>query len=157
MTSNLLHRAAVLGLILSTAAGCAQAAGHGPVFGDWRGTQPGGSTDYYKTVELVLNGAPNAQSGRYRIATTEQNPGSLENNGTRRWGDVWTSEQQQVDGHTVMIIHLHNTLPGDINKYALESDGALHIVGPNGHVDHSSAGKLYTLRPVPHGKRFGRD
>jgi hypothetical protein len=156
MTSNMRQSAALLGLILGTIAGCAEAAG--PVFGDWRGTQPSGAAQYSKMVELVLNGPPDAQSGTYRIATTEYNPGALSGNGgTRRWGDAWTSEQRVVDGRKQMIIHLHNTLPGDLSTYELGSDGSLHVVDPNGQVDRTPAAKLYVLSPVQQGPRYGRD
>ncbi len=155
MTSNLRRSAAFLGLVLGTAAGCAQATG--PVFGDWRGTQPSGAAAFPKTVELVLDGPPGAQSGAYRIATSEHNPSEFSGNGTRRWGDVWTSEQRVVDGRTRTIIHLHNTLPGDLSTYELGDDGALHVVDPNGQVDRSPAAQLYVLSPVQPGRGYGRD
>jgi hypothetical protein len=141
--------------MLGTMAGCAQPTG--PIFGDWRGTQPSGAAQYPKSVELVLDGLPDAQSGRYNIATTEYNPGALSGNGgTRRWGDVWTSEQRVVDGRKQTIIHLHNTLPGDLSTYELGADGALHVVDPNGQVDRTPAARLYILSPVQPGPRYGR-
>ncbi len=156
MTSNLRCSAALLGLILGASPGCTPAT-TGPVFGDWRGTQPSGAASFPKSVELVLEGPPGAQSGTYRIATTEYNPGEFSGNGTRRWADSWTSEQRVVDGRTQTIIHLHNTLPGDLSTYELGADGALHVVNPNGQVDRSPAARLYVLSPVPQGPRYGRD
>ena len=109
----------------------------GPVYGSWRGTQPGPITNYPKEVELVLNGLPGAQSGTYRIASTQQGPGATVDSGTRRWGDSWSSEQRVEDGIPQTIIHLHNTLPGDISTYAVAADGTLRVVHPNGQVDRS--------------------
>jgi hypothetical protein len=144
--------AAVLGLVLGTA-GCAPSA---PVFGDWRGEQPSRNTGFTKTVDLVLEGPPGAQSGRYNIATTEHNPDPLSGHGTRRWSDTWTGEPQLVDGRQRMIIHLHNTLPGDIDSYELAPDGSLRVVDPNGRVDESRSAARYTLAPVPRGPRYGQ-
>jgi hypothetical protein len=153
--SNLRTSAALLGLILGAVAGCAQPAG--PVFGDWRGTQPSGAAEFSKSVELVLNGPSNARSGTYQIATTDYNSGLVGGNDTRRWGGSWTSEQRVVDGQTQTIIHLHNILPGAISTYELASDGSLHVVDPNGQVDGSPDAKLFVLSPVPRGPRYGRD
>jgi hypothetical protein len=144
--------AAALGLIISIA-GCAHPTG--PIFGDWRGEQPSRITDFTKTVELVLEGPAGAQSGRYRIATTFHNPDPISGHGTRRWSDIWTSEQRTVGGRPQMIIHLHNTLPGDIDSYALAPDGSLRVLYPSGQVDDTPGGRRYVLSPVRPGPGYG--
>ena len=126
-------------------AGCAPS---GPVFGEWRGDQPGRSTDSPRAVDLVLNGAPDAQSGHYYITTTQENPNLLANNGTKEWGGNWTSMPRVAGGQTVKIIILHDHLPDDIGGYALAADGRLHALDPNGQIDTTPDGALYTLSPI---------
>jgi hypothetical protein len=145
--------AAALGLMTGLA-GCTHPAD--PIFGAWRGEQPSRTTDFTKSVELVLEGPAAAQSGRYRIATTEHDPETCGDHDTRRWAGTWASEQRVVDGRTQDIIHLHNPLPGDIGSYELSRDGSLHVVGPNGRVDESPAGKLNVLPPVSPGPGYGQ-
>ncbi len=127
-------------------AGCAQA--NGPVLGEWRGDQPGRSSNSPKSVDLVLNGTPDAQSGHYYITSTQENPNLLSNNGTREWGGTWTSTPRAVDGQTVKIIILHDHLPDDVGGYALAADGRLHALDPNGTINATPDGALYTLSPI---------
>ncbi len=136
---------AVLGLGLGLS-GCAQPSG--PVFGEWQGEPPGRARNNPKSVDLVLDGTPDAQSGAYRIATTEHDPSVFNGHGTRRWGGTWTRSSRVVEGRTFTIITLHNHLPDDIGDYALEPDGRLHALDPNGRIDTSPADALYTLSPV---------
>jgi hypothetical protein len=152
--SKLRGRAAALGLLLGIA-GC----GHpsGPIFGDWRGDQPTRVTGFTQTVELVLEGPPGAQSGSYRIATTVHDPQPCGEHGTRRWSDIWTSEPRVANGHLQTNIHLHNTLPGEINTYELTPDGSLRAVDRNGQGDKLQAGKLNVLSPVSQGPGYGQN
>ncbi len=126
--------------------GCAQPTG--PIFGEWHGEPPGRSVDFLKSVDLELDGAPDAQSGAYRIASTEHDPTVLSGNGTRRWGGTWTRSSRVVNGRTLTIITLHDHLPDDIGDYILASDGKLHALDPGGKIDMSPADALYTLSPV---------
>ena len=154
MLVSMVRQTTVLALTLGLAA-CATATG--PVFGDWRGDQPGRITGNPRTVELVLDGPPGATSGDYHLATTEHDADPLAGGqGTRRWGDRWTSEQRMMDGRMQTIIALHNALPGDISRYSLLPDGALHALDPSGQVDQSPAGRLYVLSPVAPGPGYGR-
>ena len=135
-----------LGLAASLG-GCTQPIG--PVFGEWRGEPPGRSTNYPKSVDLVLGGGPGAQSGQYRITSTELNPNSLSNNGERQWGGTWISTQRAVNGQIMQFITLQDHLPDDVGGYALEADGRLHALDPGGSLDTTPAGALYTLSPIP--------
>lgn len=139
------HIAAMLAFTLG-AAGCAQPAGL--VFGEWQGQPPGRTRDNSKSVDLVLEGAPDAQSGNYRIATTENDPSVFNNHGTRRWGGTWTRSTRTVDGRELTVITLHDHLPDDIGEYSLAPDGMLHALDPNGRIDTSRDAALYTLSPV---------
>ena len=127
-------------------AGCTQPIG--PVFGDWQGQPPGSSADYPVAVDLVLGGGPGAAAGRYYITTTMQNPNEFSNNGTQEWGGPWTSTQRMVDGAMVKFITLHDHLASQVGGYALTADGKLHALDPNGQIDASPDGALYTLSPV---------
>jgi len=137
--------AAVFALALGLA-GCVEPTG--PVFGEWQGEPPGRSRSVPKSVDLVLEGTPDAQSGAYRIATTEHDPSVLAGHGTRRWGGTWTRSPRTVDGQQLTIITLHDHLPDDIGDYTLAADGKLHALDPNGKIDTSRDGALYTLSPV---------
>ena len=138
-------RAAAFILTLGTA-GCAQPAG--PVFGEWQGQPPGRTRDATASVDLVLDGAADAQTGSYRIATTENNPSVFNSHGTRRWGGTWTRSRRTVDGRELTVITLHDHLPDDIGEYELASDGKLHALDPNGKAGTSRDDALYTLSPV---------
>ncbi len=139
------RQAALLGLAVGLA-GCSQPTG--PVFGEWQGGTPSRSTGYSKSVDLVLEGTPDVQSGAYRISSTEQNANVFSNHGTRRWGGKWTRSSRVVDGRTLTVITLHDHLPDDIGDYILAPDGTLHALDPNGKIDTSPADALYTLSPV---------
>ena len=145
MTDAKWLRAATFAFTLGIA-GCAQPTG--PVFGEWQGQPPGRTRDESKSVDLVLEGAADAQSGKYRIATTENDPSTFNNHGTRRWGGTWTRSKRTVGGRELTVITLHDHLPDDIGEYELAPDGRLHALDPNGRVDTSRDGALYTLSPV---------
>ncbi len=145
MIDMMWHRAAMFAFALGVA-GCAQPTG--PVFGEWQGEPPGRTRSTPKSVDLVLDGAPDAQSGAYRIATTEHDPSVFAGHGTRRWGGTWTRSSRVVDGQQLTIITLHDHLPDDIGDYYLSSDGKLHALDPNGTVETSRDAALYTLSPV---------
>ena len=145
MTHTTWRLAASLSLGLGLV-GCAQRTG--PIFGQWHGEPPGRSVDFSKGVDLELDGAPDAQSGAYRIASTEHDPTVLSGHGTRRWGGTWTRSSRVVNGCTLTIITLHDHLPDDIGDYILRSDGKLQALDPNGKIDTSPADALYTLSPV---------
>jgi len=138
-------RAVIPALALGLA-GCAGPTG--PVFGEWQGEPPGRDRSVPKSVDLVLDGAPDAQSGNYRIATTEHDPAVFAGHGTRRWGGTWTRSTRMVDGRPLTIITLHDHLPDDIGDYYLAQDGTLHALDPNGKIDTSRDDALYTLSPV---------
>ena len=135
-----------LAALLLVLVGCSQPTG--PVFGEWQGNQPGSSADASTAVDLVLEGGPAAQSGQYHITTTMQDPNQLSNNGTQQWGGRWSSEQRETGDHTIMVVTLHDHLASQIGTYALEADGKLHALEPNGKLDSSPASALYTLSPV---------
>lgn len=128
-------------------AGCTQPIG--PVFGEWRGEPPGRNTNYPKSVDLVLGGGPGARSGQYHITSTELNANSFSNHGERQWGGAWTSAQRVVNGQAMQFITLQDHLPDDIGGYALEADGRLHALDPDGSLDMTAVGALYTLSPIP--------
>ena len=145
MTDAKWHKAATFAFAIGVA-GCAQPTG--PVFGEWQGEPPGRSVNVRMAVDLVLDGTPDAQSGAYRIATTEHDPSVFNNHGTRRWGGTWTRSTRMVDGRELTVITLHDHLPDDIGDYYLASDGRLHALDPNGKIDTSPDDALYTLSPV---------
>lgn len=126
--------------------GCSQSSG--PVFGEWQGAPHGATPSSPVAVDLVLGGEPDATSGDYHITMTQQNPNLLSNNGTQQWGGSWTSRPGQVDGQAAKFITLHDHLPSEIGGYALTADGRLHALDPNGSLDTTPAGALYTLSPV---------
>ena len=72
----------------------------------------------------------------------------LANNGTKEWGGNWTSTSRVAGSQTVKIIILHDHLPDDIGGYALAADGRLHALDPNGQIDTTPDGALYTLSPI---------
>ena len=137
--------AGVLGLALL--AGCAGSPG--PVYGEWQGTPPSGRIGRVTSIDLVLKGPPDAQSGEYHISSTDSDPTGRFGDGERQWGGAWTSQQRVVDGRTVKFIKLHDHLTADIGDYALEADGRLHALDPNGALDMKPVEGLYTLSPVP--------
>lgn len=144
------HRAMIVALALGLA-GCAQPTG--PVFGEWQGQPPGRARNNSKLVDLVLEGAPDAQSGTYRISSTEQDSSVFNGHGTRRWGGTWTRSSREVEGRPLTIIMLHDHLPDDIGDYYLAADGKLHALDPNGKIDTRPIDALYTLWPVrPRGR-----
>ena len=146
MTPDQRRRTATIGAMLLGLAGCAGPSG--PILGEWMGNQPGGNPDTPDQVDLVLIGGPDATSGRYHITTTVQNPNQFSNNGTQEWGGPWTSVQRDVQGQPVKFITLHDHLSSELGGYALEPDGKLHALDPNGSIDTSRDGALYTLSPV---------
>ena len=119
------------------------------MLGEWRGNQPDIGPNFPKVVDLVLDGEPDARSGRYHIASTQSDPELVTGNGEQRWTGTWVRTDQSVRGQTVRVITLQDHLPGDIGAYAWEADGSLHVLGRDGLPDDSRAGALYTLRPVP--------
>jgi hypothetical protein len=134
-------------------AGLAACAGPvtGPVVGDWRGETPESATE--QLVELVLDGTPDAPSGRYHLAITTEDTDSGGGAGTQRWDGDWRREQA-LDGRKVF--HLLNDLPGTIDRYELGADAMLHPMGQGNRVDTSPAARLYTLLPVSPGLGYGR-
>lgn len=141
------RRAAALCLGLAAAA-CAGPSG--PVYGEWQGMPPSAhSTGRSMAVDLVLRGSPDAQSGKYLITTTDNDPSALSSHGQVDWAGDWTSEQRIVNGQPFKFIKLLDHLPQDIGGYALEPDGRLHALDPNGSLDTTKDGALYTLSPVP--------
>ena len=135
---------------LLLAAGCVPRP-TGPILGDWRGTPPGPYVEEPKIVELVLEGAPDAVSGRYHIAITVQNTRNGAGAGTTRWQGEWTGSQQPLDGRSARIIRLQHMLDGEIDRYELAQDGTLRpATGAPGTVRSYSAAQvaLYTLQPL---------
>ncbi len=147
-------------VLLLLAAGCVPLP-TGPILGDWRGTPPGPSVEQPKIVELVLDGAPDATSGRYHIAITVQNTRNGAGAGTTRWQGDWTGSRQTIDGHDARIIDLHDMVDGQNNRYELASDGTLRpVTGTNSLAATYSPAQvaLYTLRPLPRGSwNYGVD
>ena len=127
-------------------AGCVEH--RGPVFGEWTGDPPGGTISRHQNVDLVLYGAPDAQSGHYHITSTMDNPEVRSGHGEDQWGGTWKWGRRNVDGHEVTTITLEDHLPDEIGGYVLEADGTLHILDPNGLPDTTPGGALYTLSPV---------
>jgi len=116
------------------------------VVGDWHGEVPESGAE--QIVELVLDGTPDASSGRYEVAITTTNTDNGGGGGTERWAGTWQREQA-VDGQPVF--HLLNDLTGSINRYELGTDAALHPMGRGNRMDTSPAAGLYTLYPEPRG------
>jgi hypothetical protein len=104
----------------------------------------------------VLEGAPDAQSGRYRIATALHDPSARADEGTTHRGGPGVRGQRAINGQSVTVFHLNDSLPGDISSYALMADGTLHVLDPSGALDTSPVAGLYALTPVPAGPRRGR-
>jgi hypothetical protein len=141
------NRIAILGFLLAFA-GCASQP-NGPVVGAWHGQQPGPDGLVPTSVDLVLEGAPNAQSGTYHIATIVHDPSarsSLEND---RWSGAWERTKRVVNGQALTIIDLHNALSGDISHYALMPNGTLQALDPNGTLGTSALTTSFVLTPVP--------
>ncbi len=136
--------------LLLLAAGCVPRP-TGPILGDWRGTLPGPYVDEPKIVELVLDGAPDATSGRYHIAITIQNTQTGAGAGTTRWQGDWTGSQQPIDGRSARIIQLHHMVDGETDRYEFAADGTLRpAAGDSGRAHSYSAAQiaLYTLQPL---------
>lgn len=136
--------------LLLLAAGCVPRP-TGPILGDWRGTPPGPSVEQPKIVELVLEGAPDATSGRYHIAVTVQNMRNGAGAGTTRWQGEWTGSRQTLDGHDARIIDLHDMVGSENNRYELALDGTLRpATGTNRLAATYTQAQvaLYSLRPL---------
>lgn len=133
-------------VIALTISGCMQPSG--PVLGAWHGRPPGREPGSRRIVDLVLDGAPDAQSGSYRITSTDIDPSVISGHGEDHWGGTWIRGTRVVGGSTITTITLKDHLPDDVGAYMLGTDGALHILDPNGLPDTSRAGALYTLSPV---------
>jgi hypothetical protein len=136
-------------LLLAGLAACAGPTG--PVVGDWRGEVPDSGVS--QVVELVLDGTPDALSGRYEVATTTENTETGGGSGTERWAGVWRREQA-ADGRPVF--HLLQDLSGSINRYELGTDNTLRVMGRGDRADTSLDAARYTLFPVPPGLGYGR-
>lgn len=123
----------------------------GPILGDWRGTPPGPYVDEPKIVELVLDGAADAVSGRYHIAITVQNTQTGAGVGTTRWQGNWTATREKHGEILTRVIVLENMINGEIDRYELAADGTLRPVSRDGHgaAAYSAAQiGLYTLQPL---------
>jgi hypothetical protein len=149
-----LHRTVAVGFLLALTA-CGSPSG-APVFGAWQGSQPGLDPLIRTSVDLVLEGTQDAQSGRYRIATALHDPSARAGQGTTHWGGTWVRSQRAINGQSLTIVHLDDALTDDISSYALMPDGTLHALDPNGTLDTSPVAPLYVLYPVPPGPRRGR-
>jgi hypothetical protein len=149
-----LRRTLAIGLLLALASCDAHA--DTPLFGAWQGSQPGADPDARTSIDLVLEGTPDAQSGQYRMATALHNPSARAGMGTTHWGGTWSSSQRVINGQTVTVVELNDALPSDISRYALMPDGTLRVLNANGTLDTSPIAALYTLSPVPPGPRRGR-
>ncbi len=139
-------RAALLALALC---GCVQRPSV-PIFGVWEGTPPGPAIEPSELVDLVLEGAPDAVAGHYRISTIQR--GDLQfgvGTGTRRWAGRWTSEPARFGGQTLRVIQLHDTLAGDVSRYVLAANGVLVPVRGDNSLYSREQDALYGLRPVP--------
>ncbi len=132
-------------MVLLGLAGCAQPSG--PVFGEWQGHTPGRNVNFGKDVDLVLDGAAGAQSGDYRLTTTEVDP-FAPSGADRQWGGTWERSQRVFNGRPLTIIILKDPLPEDIGRYELASDGTLHALNPDLTPNMTKDGNLYTLSPV---------
>lgn len=123
----------------------------GPILGDWRGTPPGPDVNEPKIVELVLDGSPDAVTGRYHIAITVQNTLVGGATGTTRWQGDWTGSQDVINGHVEHIIQLRHMVDGEIDRYELANDGTLRPANRDGRDAHSYSDAqiaLYTLQPL---------
>ena len=135
---------------LLACSGCAQ---NGPILGEWAGRQPGRNIEMRKSVDLVLYGSPGAPSGQYHITTNENDPTLATGHGEQQWGGTWERGQQMVDARPVTTIKLNDMLSSEISGYALEPDGTLRVLNPNGVPNTTPDGNLYTLTPVSPGNR----
>jgi hypothetical protein len=149
-----IRRTLAIGILLALASCDAHA--DTPLFGAWQGSQPGADPDARTSVDLVLEGAQDAQSGQYRIATALHNPSARAGQGTIHWGGTWVTSQRAINGQTVTVVHLNDALSSEISNYALMPDGTLRVLDTNGTLDTSPLAALYTLSPVPPGPRRGR-
>lgn len=148
-----IHRTVAIGFLLTlTAWGSPPGA---PVYGAWQGSQPGADPLSRNNVDLVLEGTPEASSGRYRIATALHDPSARAGQGTTHWGGTWVRSQRTINGQSLTVLHLNDALT-DISSYALMPDGTLHACDPNGTLDISPVAALYVLYPVPPGPQRGR-
>ena len=134
-------------LALAALGGCVNASG--PLVGEWRGQSPGASLNEPKTVDVTLNGSADAPSGTYHFTRMETDATLLSGHDEDQWGGTWVRSQRVVNGQPLSIFELKALLPGEINTYALEPNGTLRPVDPNGMPDTTPAGSLYTLSPVP--------
>jgi hypothetical protein len=150
----MMHRTIAIGILL-VLAGCSSQP-EAPVLGAWQGTQPGSNVLSEKNVDLVLRGLPDAQGGQYCLATGEHDPSDRVNQGQPRTGGAWARSQRVIDGRSVTVFHLNDTLPDDISSYALMPDGTLRGLNPNGTLGTTQEASLYALSPVPAGPRRGR-
>ena len=123
----------------------------GPILGDWRGAQPGPWADNAKIVELVLDGAQDATSGRYHIAITLQSTQLGAGSGTTHWQGEWTGDHEMIAGQDVHVIRLRHMLDGEIDSYELAADGTLRPTNQGVHgTDRYSAAQIapYVLVPL---------
>ena len=146
-------------IIATAALGAALLAACSPrpveLFGEWRGEQPGPSASIPNTVDLTLEGGPDARQGRYHISTLVRGDTAQFGGRERDWGGDWVREDRAFEGRTLPVIRLLDPLPSDVALYVLAPDGTLHALDPDGRQDDGPRGALYTLSPVRPGPARG--
>ncbi|GBR30979.1 hypothetical protein AA0488_2153 [Kozakia baliensis NRIC 0488] len=96
----------------------------GPVFGDWYGFQPLPVPNGSLSIELVLDGAPNAQSGHYRLHRQSLWGGDMLFNRSDSLDGTWSIKNVTVQGHTWKQVNL-NGAQLNIWQYVLLPNGYL--------------------------------
>lgn len=139
----------VYGIILIMLAGCAGPTG--PVVGDWRGYQLGVSGINNLSTELILDGAPDAQSGTYHLITRAMEPGMIDDpRWNVRWTDHWERRVlQDAQSQSYVSIHLHNAPNAETPDYIVTSNDLLVPVPNTRHPDLSPDAMRVALMPLP--------
>lgn len=137
------------GVILIMLAGCTGPTG--PVVGDWYGYQLGVSGFSNLSTHLILDGAPDAQSGTYHLITRDMEPGLMDDpRWNVRWTDHWERRvQQDAEARTYTSIHLDHVPNAETPDYILTANGLLALVPNTRHPDLSPAALRYALVPLP--------
>lgn len=137
------------GIILIMLAGCAGPTG--PVVGDWTGYRMGLEGLDNSSIELILDGEPNATSGTYHLVTRVLDVGAVDDpRWNVRWTDHWERRSlKDAQGQTYDAIHLFKAPNAETPDYMLIANGLLMPVPNIRHPDLSPQAMRYALSPRP--------
>ncbi len=102
------------------------------MLGDWRGQEQSRAVAYQDQVELILDGAPDAQSGTYHLLVTTPGLDTGAPAHWLNWADTWTRGSIASGGRIFTWFHLAHVPDARTTDYLLTPNGALvPVVDPH--------------------------